>query len=478
MFWQKTLFERLELDSLVKKRIVLDKYGLSKDERFKDYVEKQGLACYFTDNIDEIVENFGNYSVFFVYNLRESQLPYHIKSKTKVILLDSRLCFCKIDNAVEKGLGKDKLKKILTYTLSEGKFLYINESNAGEILQKAEEIYFKNRVDTLKKELENIFKMDSIEKQHIFKAAELYSNLIWCFFKLKTPPPKKFLTDADEMIRRFILSEGYKDSFLGLCNTINRIVHEIKKKKLDKIALICFDGMGIIEWNVLKEYFNKHDVKVMREGFIFTLIPTATFNCRSSLFSGKVEECYRGIDENKEFIGAFSDVYKTYILKPGKIIGEFFDDKSAVKIVYNFFDDNSHAYVFSNYEESKNIFLENLARQIDVSNIADEIIYLLKQGFKIFISSDHGCVVSKGNGIRVDKYLIEEKCGRGVLAKDSILIDKYKDMATILDLPFVSNLKAIVAKDREAFYTKDKLEITHGGISIEEIIVPLIEVNI
>ena len=95
------------------------------------------------------------------------------------------------------------------------------------------------------------------------------------------------------------------------------------------------------------------------------------------------------------------------------------------------------------------------------------------QPFSIHFCSDHGSVIAKGNGERLQKYLIDDFAKRAVIIPEeaSALTEFEK-----IDIPFVKHKKLVLPEGRTMFTQKDKIEINHGGISLEEIVVPFITV--
>jgi len=99
---------------------------------------------------------------------------------------------------------------------------------------------------------------------------------------------------------------------------------------------------------------------------------------------------------------------------------------------------------------------------------------LKKIGYSIFFCSDHGSVVARGNGQKIDKYLIEQSCKRATLISKSKLANSYD--ANQYKIPFITDKIALLAKDRTMFASKKETKISHGGITLDELIVPFVEI--
>jgi hypothetical protein len=83
-------------------------------------------------------------------------------------------------------------------------------------------------------------------------------------------------------------------------------------------------------------------------------------------------------------------------------------------------------------------------------------------------------VIAKGNGKKIDKYLQDKFAKRACLIEDTTLVD-------LLDfpkmrIPFVEGKTLVLPRGRSMFDHVNSVEISHGGIAVEEIVVPFIEV--
>ena len=98
----------------------------------------------------------------------------------------------------------------------------------------------------------------------------------------------------------------------------------------------------------------------------------------------------------------------------------------------------------------------------------------MNNDFALYFCSDHGSVIAKGNGEKLQKYLIDDFAKRAV-----IIPEEASDLTEFekVDIPFVPYKKLVVPEGRTMFTQKNKIEINHGGISLEEIVVPFITVT-
>ncbi len=145
-----------------------------------------------------------------------------------------------------------------------------------------------------------------------------------------------------------------------------------------------------------------------------------------------------------------------------------------VVVMYNFLDDIAHHTQLPPGTRSKDVYFKNVQTYLQRASITDELALLKQAGYAIRICSDHGCVVGHGNGQRIDKYLIEASSKRATLISPSEL-SRFYDVHHY-PIPFLSDDKiALLAKNRTLFAPEKYYGISHGGITLEELVVPFAE---
>jgi len=106
---------------------------------------------------------------------------------------------------------------------------------------------------------------------------------------------------------------------------------------------------------------------------------------------------------------------------------------------------------------------------------------LLDNGFRVFLTSDHGNVEAEGCGRPAEGAVADLGGERVRVYGDAALRRKVKQQIptaiewTPVGLP--SDYLALLAPSRQAFVRHGQNTVSHGGISIEELIVPLVEIE-
>jgi len=106
---------------------------------------------------------------------------------------------------------------------------------------------------------------------------------------------------------------------------------------------------------------------------------------------------------------------------------------------------------------------------------------LLNNGFHVFLSSDHGNIEAAGCGRPAEGSVADLHGERVRIYSDPILRNQIKSrFPDALEWPPVGlpeDYLPLLAPDRLAFVRENERLVGHGGISLEEIIVPLVQIE-
>jgi len=148
----------------------------------------------------------------------------------------------------------------------------------------------------------------------------------------------------------------------------------------------------------------------------------------------------------------------------------------CLSIIINDIDDLVHGQTQGRMGMYNNINL--LAKSGKLQNL---IKRLSVEGFSIYLTSDHGntqCTglgMAKGIGIEV-----ETRSKRMLILKDFAKSDELIASHNLIEYPgyyLKKQYKYYICDNGTSFDTKDSMVMTHGGISIDEVIVPFIYIK-
>ncbi|GGK16022.1 hypothetical protein GCM10007962_07950 [Yeosuana aromativorans] len=478
MGWQQRIATALSFTEKSPK-IISDTIGVLSSQVFKDYLSKKSIEVIYSDKSSEMLLSANN-NEQITYITTKPSIPQFLKPYFEHKSFEYSNLPLNGDVSVLKGLDSDTIVSICNYVFSHNPHIVLSQSNIKEILVNA-----KND-DSLKVLYEiktSVKELLATEKTipNVINMAENWGKLIYQSYIQNDEAFLEDITSIDEVSKELIDTKTFEQvAFASTASkplSIDKIIPYIKNKKESKAALLCFDCMGIAEWQLLKEYLKDLNLN-FAEQYLFTLLPSVTSICRTAIFHGssnvyEVKNPGRK-DESKAFAEFFKGNQTKYFVEEDVINDDTLLGYDMVSILFNFFDDLCHSTLFPANENTKTIYFNNCKQYLEKSNVKQAIKTLLENDFAIYFCSDHGSVIAKGNGEKLQKYLIDDFAKRAVIIPEeaSELTEFEK-----IDIPFVKNKKIVLPKGRTMFTQKDKIEINHGGISLEEIVVPFITVK-
>ncbi len=298
---------------------------------------------------------------------------------------------------------------------------------------------------------------------------------------------KKLEATMQTPFKDFIINQ-YKhlffESFLNRPVTVDKVMPFLGQQKEGKLALICFDGMGFQEWFCLKTFLENKKMLNFKENYIFALLPTVTLISRRSLFSG-ISKYGKLPDEKKGFCeyviknwpnGKENSVH--FFLNASPFLKDEYFESKYIGLVFNLVDNLLHQ--FTNINQGKMLFQHNLNIILRDKELDKIINKMLNENYRVFITSDHGSVYCDGMGLRQDKYLLETRAKRACLFPNETLASDFKNKDPELILykneEQIGDRCIIFSPWRKMFGNFGKTVITHGGMHIEEVVIPFVEV--
>ena len=247
----------------------------------------------------------------------------------------------------------------------------------------------------------------------------------------------------------------------------------------EKAVIIVMDGMSEFDWMVLKRSF---DVIHYRQSAIFSMIPSTTSISRQCLLSGKypsqLVEPWKQTKEKNEFY----DCVRKYGYKDNQI-----DYKRGYDVTFSAFvkyaavilldiDDLVHAQ----YQGRIGMLNDDIVL-MKQNKLADLTKRLLQEGFDVYITADHGNTLCTGLGRLTGSGVeVETRSHKMVVLKDFANKERLIGRYGLLEYPKYYLPKAydyLICNVGESLDIKGENVMTHGGISLDEVVVPFIIVR-
>lgn len=266
----------------------------------------------------------------------------------------------------------------------------------------------------------------------------------------------------------------------------------LKVNNGQKVCLLVMDGMGFQQWTQVKQsIIDIPDIRIEEKG-IFAWVPTITSISRQALFSGKQPRSFpdsllitskekalwQAYWEDKEL--SKNEVTYAVKVENSSDIDSFKERFHSPKLkvagfVINYIDEQMHGI-----KSGMSGLNAALIDWLDKWQFASKIQALLDSGFEVIITSDHGNQEAVGCGWPNEGVKAETKGERVRIYKDKV--EYSNDKTDVLEWPakkygLPPDIYPLVSKGRHAFIQKDKLIVGHGGISLHEVIVPLVIVT-
>ena len=265
-----------------------------------------------------------------------------------------------------------------------------------------------------------------------------------------------------------------------------------------KHALIVVDGMAVDQWVVLRDALVKQlgaSARIEEDG-AFAWVPTLTGVSRQAIFSGTAPMFFANS------LGSTSKE-KTHWTR-------FWEDRGAKRVEVGYVregkdqsDEDFLAEVTKVSEHPKMRMLGIVVGKIDQSMhgiktgsaglhaivrdwaksgaMANLLEVLLDDGYDITITSDHGNIHGRGIGKPQVGVVADERGERAHVFVDELTREKvaaeYPEAIVWPQVGLPDNWHVLLAPGRGAFVAKGRQTVGHGGISMEEVIVPFVKLT-
>ncbi|MBP3886033.1 MAG: BREX-3 system phosphatase PglZ [Cellulosilyticum sp.] len=252
-----------------------------------------------------------------------------------------------------------------------------------------------------------------------------------------------------------------------------------------KIMLLVMDGMSIENYYLIKEYIEDKTFSYKENGCI-AMIPTLTTISRQAIFSGvmplyfeeslfktdKEEMAFKRFFEQRDYPAnkiAFIGNIKCF----EEIDREAIRNKEIVGIVVKTIDEMMHKVTFGKKQMNQDIRLW-LEQQTDMKKFIKEMI---EEGYEIILTADHGNIEARGIGATRRKSVAIASSGQRAKVFEQFHDAEIEYMIDFKSHALPDKYQYKILESNYASTKRDDIIMTHGGASLEEIIVPFIHIR-
>ncbi len=271
-----------------------------------------------------------------------------------------------------------------------------------------------------------------------------------------------------------------------------RLARDIEDSGSSRAALIVVDGLALDQWVTIRQLLQKQDANlVMRESAIFAWIPTLTSVSRQSIFSGKPPLYFpSSINSTNSEEKLWKQFWEGYGLSRLDVAYQRgLGDGDAAGILDSAIHPGKTKVVGLVVDKVDKIMhgmqlgsagMHNQIKQWCHAGFLSAMVgQLLDYGYEVWLTADHGNIQCDGKG-RPSEGVIAETRGERVRVYPTPELRAQVAGA----FPFAHEWQPVglpaeyfplVAGGRDAFVNPGDAIVGHGGVAIEEVIVPLVK---
>jgi len=263
--------------------------------------------------------------------------------------------------------------------------------------------------------------------------------------------------------------------------------------KENRVAFILVDGLSLDQWIVIRKALTKqHQRYRFRENAVFAWIPTITSVSRQAAFAGRPPIYYpNSIHTTNKESALWTQFWADQGLTQHQVIyAKGLGDGSLNNVEELITGPNIRVAGLIVDKVDKIMHgmelgaagMHNQIRQWALQPFMKNLIeLLLNNRYRIYLTSDHGNVEAVGCGRPAEGAVADLRGERVRIYSDSVLRAQIKDrFPDALEWPPVGlpeNYFPLLAPGRSAFVRETEQLVGHGGISLEEVVVPLVQIE-
>lgn len=271
------------------------------------------------------------------------------------------------------------------------------------------------------------------------------------------------------------------------------LARQIEGDSQAKVALVVLDGLALDQWCTLRTVLSAQMPDVgFRESALLAWIPTLTSVSRQALFAGKAPQFFPASIANtnsevkwwklfweSQQIGKQDVLYARGLgaSDPSEVMENVIPGKTRViGLVVDMVDKIMHGMQLGSTG------MHNQIRQwAEGGYLSTLLLRLMEAGFQVWLTADHGNIECTGQG-RPSEGSIAETRGERVRVYPTKELRSQVSEA----FPFASEWQAaglpeeyhpLVATGSSAFVRAGERLVGHGGISLEEVLVPWVKLE-
>jgi hypothetical protein len=269
------------------------------------------------------------------------------------------------------------------------------------------------------------------------------------------------------------------------------------------------DGLALDQWSLIRDIWAEEALCwSIQESTAFAWVPTLTPISRQAIFAGTAPQFFPGSWQttNQESahwsrfwrkqglhpasVGYLRNLGVKALKEDGSIVT---DGEVALKAGVEELIGNPQIQVVGlvvntvdNIMHGMRLGTEGMHQQVELWHTRHRYLTrlvdrLVKESFAVFLTSDHGNVWARGIGRPKEGVLVEKRGQRARVYTDTAFVQLGKGQSptavewTNVGLP--EQIHVLLAPQLDAFLDTGEHAVSHGGIALEEVIVPFVRIS-
>lgn len=276
------------------------------------------------------------------------------------------------------------------------------------------------------------------------------------------------------------------------------LAYQQRNQPHSRTALLVLDGMSLADWLIIRDAWTKRQTAWhIQERLLLAQIPTVTAVSRQALISGLrpadfAASLHHNNQERKQWTTFWQgeDLPTNTIsyahLRLGKhpLPSELDSPRiKALCLIHNGLDEMVHhaSLGAADAQASLRLWLQEQSAQLE-----SVITHLLTDNFTVYVTSDHGHVEAEGIGQLDEGVLVQTRSKRARLYDHAANVTAMQNQFSGLihwqhDGLLPNGVEVLLAGSengrRLAFAPVNTVAVTHGGLTLDECVVPFIEIT-
>jgi len=272
------------------------------------------------------------------------------------------------------------------------------------------------------------------------------------------------------------------------------LAHHLEQSPTEKVALVLLDGLALDQWIVLRDILSPQvpDLR-FREEAVFAWLPTLTSVSRQAAFAARLPAYF---PDSIHTTAKDSDHWRQFWVNRGyhapaaryaNVVGDAADLDRIHEMV-----SDPRVHILGLVVQKVDKIMHGM--ELGARGMHDQVRLWAQQGFParllellqdhgydVFLTSDHGNIEATGCGSPKEGMIASERGQRVRVFESQTLraqVDqRYPEAISWTSRGLPPGYETLFAPSRGAFISEGKKTVTHGGISVEEVIVPFIHVT-